>query len=118
VARYVDGFLLPVPKKNVAAYARIARKAGKIWIEHGALEYRECLGEDLHIKGLLPFPRAVKVKPSETVFFSWIVFRSRKHRDTVNAKVMRDPRLKMDAKTMPFDFKRMYCGGFEMLVDL
>lgn len=118
MARYVDGFLLPVPKKNVAAYGRIARKAGKVWIEHGALEYRECVGEDLRIKGMLPFPAAVKVKPGETVFFSWIVFKSRKHRDSVNAKVMKDPRLKMDMNSMPFDFKRMYYGGFDVLVDL
>lgn len=118
MARYVDGYVLPVPKKNVAAYARIARKAGKIWIEHGALEYRECVGEDLRVKGMLPFPSAVKAKPGETVFFSWIVYRSRKHRDSVNAKVMKDPRLHMDAQKMPFDFKRMFYGGFEVLVDL
>ncbi|MBX9632490.1 MAG: DUF1428 domain-containing protein [Burkholderiales bacterium] len=116
--RYVDGYLLPVPKKNIAAYARIARKAGKIWMEHGALEYRECVGEDLHLKGMLPFPGAVQAKPGETVFFSWIVYRSRKHRDSVNAKVMQDPRLKMDVNSMPFDFTRMFSGGFEMVVDL
>lgn len=116
--RYVDGYLLPVPKKNIAAYARIARKAGKIWMEHGALEYRECVGKDLHLKGMLPFPGAVKAKPGETVFFSWIVYRSRKHRDSVNAKVMQDPRLKMDVNSMPFDFTRMFSGGFEMVVDL
>lgn len=119
MARYIDGFLLPVPKKNVEAYRRISRKAGKVWIEHGALEYRECVGEDLHVKGTVPFPRTIKVKPGETVVFSWIVYKSRKHRDSVNAKVMKDPRLaSMDPKSMPFDMKRMAYGGFEVLVDL
>lgn len=115
---YVDGFLLPVPKKKVKDYARMARAGGRIWREHGALEFRECVGDDLAVKGTVPFPRAVRVKPGETVFFSWIVFRSRKHRDAVNKKVMADPRLAkmMAGKAMPFDVKRMYYGGFKVLV--
>ena len=118
--RYVDGYVLPLPKKNIPQYRRMARKAGKIWREHGALEYRECVGEDLNVKMLVPFPRNMKVKRGETVVFAWIVFRSRAHRDRVNAKVMKDPRLagSMDAKAMPFDMKRMVYGGFEVLVDL
>lgn len=118
--RYADGYVLPVPKKNLAAYRRIAAKAGKIWREHGALEYRECSGEDLAVKFGRPFPRQMKLKPGETVVFSWIVFKSRAHRDRVNAKVMADPRLAdlMDPKAMPFDAKRMMYGGFEVMVDL
>lgn len=117
--RYVDGFVLPIPRKNVAAYRRIAQKAGKIWHEHGALEYRECVGEDLKVKMGLPFPRLTKVKPGETVVFSWIVYKSRTHRDRVNAKVMKDPRMAkmMESGPMPFDVKRMAYGGFEVLVD-
>ena len=120
MARYVDGFVLPVPKKNIDAYRRMARKAGKIWREHGALEFRECVGDDLNIKGMKGFPGQIKAKPRETVFFSWIVYKSRKHRDRVNAKVMKDPRLAsmMDPKSMPFDAKRMLYGGFKVLVDL
>ncbi len=90
---YVDGYVLPVPKKNLQAYRRMAQKAGKIWREHGALEYRECAGDDLNIKWGVPFPRMIKLKPGETVVFAWIVFKSRAHRDRVNAKVMKDPRL-------------------------
>ena len=117
--KYVDGYVLPVPKKNIQAYRRIAQKAGRIWREHGALEYRECVGDDLNVKGLVPFPRRIKLKPGETVVFSWIVFKSRAHRDRVNAKVMKDPRLAdtMDPKSMPFDVKRMVYGGFKVLVD-
>lgn len=114
---YVDGFVIPVPKKNVQAYRRIALKAGKIWREHGALEFRECVGDDLAVKGMVPFSRRMKLKPGETVIFSWIVFKSRAHRDRVNAKVMKDPRLDMDPKSMPFDVKRMLYGGFKVLVD-
>ena len=119
MARYVDGFVLPVPKKNVAAYRRMARLAGKVWREHGALEFRECVGDDLRPKGALPFPRVVKAKPGETVFFSWITFKSRAHRDQVNAKVMKDPRLAnmMGPDQMPFDVKRMAYGGFEVAVE-
>jgi uncharacterized protein YbaA (DUF1428 family) len=115
---YVDGFVIPVPKKNVDAYRRMARKAGKIWIEHGALEVRECVGDDVPPGKVTSFPRAVKVKPNETVVFSWIVFRSRAHRDRVNAKVMKDPRLAdtMEPGAAPFDSKRMIYGGFNVIV--
>jgi uncharacterized protein YbaA (DUF1428 family) len=117
---YVDGYVLPVPKKNLKTYARIALKAGKIWREHGALEYRECAGDDLDVKCGAPFPKAMTLKPGETVVFSWIVFKSKAHRDSVNAKVMKDPRLNnmMDEKSMPFDITRMQYGGFKVIVDL
>ena len=115
--RYVDGYVLPVRKKDLPAYRRLALKAAKIWREHGALEVRECVGENLDVKHGLPFPRLTKVKRGETVVFSWIMFKSRAHRDKVNAKVMRDPRLTgMDMKKMPFDMKRMAYGGFTLLV--
>jgi len=119
MARYVDGFVLPVPKRNAAAYRRIARKAGKIWREHGALEYRECIAEDVKPGKQTSFPQSVKLRAGEVVWFSWIVYRSREHRDRVNAKVMKDPRLAntMDPKKMPFDPKRMIYGGFEVMVD-
>ena len=114
---YVDGYVLPIPKNKVSAYRRIARKAGKIWREHGALEYRECVGEDLNIKKVVPFPRSAKAKPGETVVFAWIVYKSRAHRDRVNAKVMKDPRLmSMDMKSMPVDMRRMVYGGFKVIV--
>lgn len=117
--RYIDGFVLPVPKKNLQVYRRIAQKAGKVWRKHGALEYREYVGEDLNTKMGISFPRMSKAKRNETVVFSWIVYKSRAHRDAVNAKVMKDPRLAkmMNAKAMPFDFKRMAYGGFKILVD-
>ena len=117
--RYVDGFVLPVPKKNLQAYARMAQKAGKIWREHGALEYRECAGDDLDVKFGVPFSRQIKLKPGETVVFAWIVYKSRAHRDNVNAKVMKDPRITnmSEAKVMPFNVKRMVYGGFKVLVD-
>jgi uncharacterized protein YbaA (DUF1428 family) len=120
MAHYVDGFVVPLPKRNLDAYRRMARKAGKVWREHGALEYRECVADDVARGKLTSFPRSVNRKPNETVVFSWIVFRSRAHRDRVNAKVMKDPRLAdmMDAKDMPFDGKRMIYGGFEVIVDL
>ena len=116
---YVDGFLLPVPKKKVNAYRTMARKAGKVWREHGAVEFRECIGVDLKQKWSSTFPKLLKTKPSETVFFSWIVYKSRKDRDRVTKKVMKDPRLAkmMDSKSMPFDMKRMAMGGFKILVD-
>ncbi len=118
MARYVDGFVIPMPRKKVAAYRRIARKAGEVWMEHGALEYRECIVEDPRAKGALPFPRLVKAKPGETVAFSWIVYKSRAHRDKVNAKVMKDPRIaKMMTDPMLFDMKRMTYGGFDVVVD-
>jgi uncharacterized protein YbaA (DUF1428 family) len=118
MAGYVDGFVVPVPKDKVDAYRQMARKAGKIWREHGALEFRECVGQDLDVAFGLPFPRGIKLKRGETVMFSWIRYRSRAHRDRVNAKVMKDPRLaSMDPDAMPFDAKRMLWGGFEVLVE-
>jgi uncharacterized protein YbaA (DUF1428 family) len=119
MAKYVDGFILPIAKKNIAAYLKMAQKAAKVWREHGALEYRECIGEDMDVKFGVPFPRGAKAKPGETIVFAWIVYKSRAHRDRVNAKVMKDPRLSegMDGKKMPFDIKRMFYGGFEVIVD-
>lgn len=117
---YVDGFVLAVPKKNLQTYRRMSTKAGKVWKDHGALEYRECVGDDLDTKFGLPFPRLAKLKRGEAVVFSWILYKSRAHRDRVNAKVMKDPRLAkmMNPKAMPFDMKRMTYGGFTTLVDL
>jgi uncharacterized protein YbaA (DUF1428 family) len=117
---YVDGFVVPVPKRKLEAYRRMARKAGKIWREHGALDYKECVADDVKPGKHTSFPQSVKLKPGETVMFSWIVYKSRAHRDRVNAKVMKDRRLKpmMDPKAMPFDGKRMFWGGFKVLVDL
>ena len=115
---YVDGFVLPVPLKNVAAYRRLARKAGKIWMEHGALAYTECVADDVPVGKLTSFPQAVKLEPDEVVVFSWIVHASRRERDRVNKKVMTDPRLAMDPKTMPFDARRMFWGGFKPMVEL
>ena len=118
--KYVDGFVLPVPKKKLKAYARLASMASKIWKEHGALEYRECVGDDLEVKFGIGFPKTIKLKPGETVVFAWIVYKSRAHRDRVNAKVMKDPRLTemcMKDAEMPFDVKRMNYGGFKVLVD-
>jgi uncharacterized protein YbaA (DUF1428 family) len=118
--RYVDGFVLPVPKKKLPAYVSMSKKAGKVWLEYGALEYRECAGDDLKTKMGMPFPKLLKLKPGETAVFSWIVYKSRAQRDAVNKKVMKDPRITamMDPKDMPFDVKRMVYGGFEVLVDL
>ena len=117
---YVDGYILPVPKSNLEKYREIATKAGKIWREHGALEYRECVADDVKSGEVTSFPQAVKLKDDETVIFSYIVFESRQHRDEVNAKVMADPRLNemMDPKAMPFDGKRMFWGGFTPIVEL
>lgn len=116
---YVDGFLVPVPKKNLAAYRRLARKAGKLWREHGALAYMECVADDLPPGKVTSFPRSVKLKPDETVVFAWIVYASRAERNRINKKVMADPRLMaMDPKSMPFDSKRMMWGGFKGLVEL
>jgi uncharacterized protein YbaA (DUF1428 family) len=115
---YVDGFIVAVPKKKLAAYVRLAKKAGKIWREYGALDYREWVAEDVKVGKLTSFPRSVKLKPDETVVFSWITYKSRAQRDKINAKVMADPRLKSmaDPKSMPFDTKRMIYGGFASLV--
>jgi uncharacterized protein YbaA (DUF1428 family) len=117
---YVDGFVVPVPKKNRKAYVRMARKAGKVWREHGALDYVECMADDVKPGKYTSFPQSVKLKKNEVVWFSWIVYKNRKHRDHVLAKVMKDKRLKpmMDPKSMPFDGKRMFWGGFKVLVDL
>jgi uncharacterized protein YbaA (DUF1428 family) len=117
---YVDGFLVPVPKKKLAAYRSMAAKAGKIWREHGALEFRECIADDVTWGKRTSFPRSVKQKNGETVFFSYIVYKSRADRDRINAKVMKDKRLAkmMDPKAMPFDGKRMIWGGFKTVIDL
>lgn len=117
---YVDGFLLPVPVKKVPAYLRLARLAGKVWLEHGALDYHECQADDVGSPMGAIFRDAVKLKRGETVFFSYITYKSRAHRDRVNAKVMKDPRLAamMDGGAMPFDTKRMAFGGFKAVVDL
>lgn len=117
--KYVDGFVIPILKKNLAAYARIAKKASKVWIEHGALDYRECIGDDMNVKFGIPFPKLARVKKGETVVFAWIVYKSRAHRDKVNAKVMSDPRLQemCEPKDMPFDCKRMSYAGFKTLVE-
>jgi uncharacterized protein YbaA (DUF1428 family) len=120
MTRYVDGFVVPVPEANAAADRRMARKAGKVWIEHGALEYVECVADDVKPGKRTSFPQSVKLRPDEVVWFSWIVYKSRRHRDRVNAKVMKDPRLAhmMDPKAMPFDAKRMFWGGFKAAVRL
>jgi uncharacterized protein YbaA (DUF1428 family) len=117
--RYVDGYVLPVPKKNVTAYRRMAQKAGKVWRDHGALEFIECVADDVKPGKHTSFPQSVKLKPGEMVVFSWIVFKSRAHRDRVNAKVMKDPRMTsiMNPKALPFDGKRMIFGGFKVLVE-
>ena len=117
--KYIDGFLVPVPKKNLAAYRAISKKAGKIWREHGALEYWECAGDDLAVKGMGSFPKTIKTKPSETVVFAWIGYKSRAHRDQVNKKCMADPRLLAMCKpeNSPFDVKRMLYGGFSVIVE-
>ena len=119
MAGYVDGYVLPIPKKHLKAYRRMATLAGKIWREHGALDYKECSGDDLNIKMGRSFSRQMKTKPGETVVFAYVLFKSRRHRDRVNAKVMKDPRLAGmgDMKSLPFDPKRMVYGGFTVLVD-
>lgn len=117
--KYVDGYVTPVPRNKLEDYRRLAELAGKIWREHGALEFVECVAEDVKPGKVTSFPQSVHLKPDETVMFSWIVFASRAHRDEVNAKVMQDPRLKdtMDPKAMPFDGQRMFWGGFNVLVE-
>ena len=115
---YVDGFVVPVPRKNLPAYRRMAKLAGKVWKEYGALDYKEWISDDVKVGKVTSFPRSVKLKPGETVVFAWIVYKSRAHRDRVNAKVMKDPRLAdmMDLKSIPFDGKRLIYGGFKILV--
>jgi uncharacterized protein YbaA (DUF1428 family) len=117
---YVDGFVTPVPKKNVAKYRRVSRAFGKVWREHGAVAFRECIADDVSWGKRTSFPRAVKQKPGETVFFSYIVYKSRADRDRVTAKAMKDKRVAgmMNPKAMPFDAKRMFWGGFKVMVDL
>ena len=116
---YVNGFVLPVPKANVEAYRRIAEDAGKVWREYGALEYVECVADDVKAGEITSFPQSVKLEPEETVVFAWIVYESREHRDRVNQQVMKDPRMAdMDPKSLPFDGKRMFWGGFEVLVEV
>jgi uncharacterized protein YbaA (DUF1428 family) len=116
---YVDGFVVPVPRKNLLAYRRMAKKAGVVWRDHGALDYREWVADDVKPGKLTSFPQSVKLKNGETVVFAWIVYKSRADRDRINAKVMKDPRLAsmMDPKAMPFDGKRMFWGGFKLLVN-
>lgn len=116
---YVDGFLVPVPRNNLAAYRRLARKAGAIWKEYGALAYVECVGDDVPPGKVTSFPMSVKLKPDEVVAFSWIVYASRAQRDRINKKVMADPRMaSMDPKSLPFDGRRMIWGGFKPIVEL
>ena len=116
---YFDGFVVPVPKKKLAAYRSMARTASKVWREHGALEYVECLADDVKPGKVTSFPQSVKLKPGETVVFSYVVYKSRAQRDRVMKKVMKDPRLAkmMDPKTMPFDAKRMFWGGFKGMIE-
>jgi len=118
--RYVDGFVVPVPKKNIAAYRRMAKRAGKVWRDHGALEYVECMADDVKPGKWTSFPQSVKLKKGETVWFSFVVYKSRQHRDRVNAKAMKDKRLAawMNPKNLPFDARRMIFGGFKPLVTL
>lgn len=119
MARYVDGFVLTVPRKNLAAYKKLAAKAGKVWMEYGALQYVECVGKDMRAKGVLPFPKLTKKKPNEVVVFSWIVYNSKAEQKEIIKKVMADKRFAdMDPSNMPFDMKKMAYGGFEPLVDL
>ena len=115
---YVDGFVVPVPKEKIEDYKAMARKAGEVWKEYGALAFVECIGDDVPYGELTSFPRAVQAKDDEIVVFSWIVYESREQRDAVNAKVMADPRLKADMSEMPFDGKRMIYGGFKAFLEL
>ena len=117
---YTDGFVVPVPKRKLKAYLKMARQAAKIWHEYGAVDYKECVGDDLKSSFGMPFPKGIRLKSGETVVFSWIVYKSKAQRDAINKKVMSDPRLKdlMDPKAMPFDAKRMFYGGFKTLVEL
>jgi uncharacterized protein YbaA (DUF1428 family) len=119
MGNYVDGYVVPVPKQKLEDYRRLAEEAGKVWREHGALEYIECIADDVKPGEVTSFPQSVQLEPDETVVLSWIVFQSRAHRDEVNARVMQDPRIAgMDRSTMPYDGKRMFWGGFEKFVEL
>ena len=124
MALYVDGYVIPIPKKKLSAYKRMATVASKVWRKHGALEYRECIGDDLKIKGVVSFLKSSKSKPGEIPIFAWVVYKSRAHRDAVNAKVMKDPKMlammtamKKDPKKVPFDMRRMAYSGFKVLID-
>jgi uncharacterized protein YbaA (DUF1428 family) len=114
---YVDGFVVPVPKKNVKAYRAMSRKAGKVWMEYGALSYVETIADDVKVGKLTSFPRSVQMKPSETVVFSWITYKSRRERDRINKAVMADPRINLMGKDNPFDGKRMIYGGFKSILE-
>jgi uncharacterized protein YbaA (DUF1428 family) len=115
---YVDGYVLAVPRKNVKAYARMAKMGAEMWMRHGALDFKECIGDDLETKMGTPFTKMMKLKPDETVVFSWIVFKSKAHRDRVNAKVMKEMEKMGDMPEMPFDMKRMVYGGFKAIVEV
>jgi len=115
---YVDGFIVAVPKKNMAQYRKMARRAGEVWREHGATSYVECVADDVQMGKLTSFPRSVKQKPDETVIFSWVTYKSRAERNRILKKVMADPRLQMDNKNMPFDGKRMIYGGFKVFLSI
>lgn len=117
MSKYVDGFVLPVKKKRMEEYKKLAKKASKIFLENGALEYKECVGDDMNVQWALPFPKMAKAKKDETVVFSWVVYKSRAHRDRVNKKMMNDPRMKDMPKDMPFDMKHMAYGGFKTIID-
>jgi uncharacterized protein YbaA (DUF1428 family) len=118
MGRYVDGFVIPLRKDRVEDYRRVAEQASKVWKDHGALDYWECVGDDLHVEGMVPFPQIIQAGPDETVVFAWVVFESREHRDKANEKIMNDPRLNemMDPANPVFDYKRMAFGGFNVLV--
>ncbi len=120
MSKYVDGFVVPVPKKNMTEYKKMARLASKVWRDHGAIDYVEAVAEDVPYGKTTSFPRSVKLKKGETVIFSWVTYKSRKHRDQVMKKVMKDPRLESwaDSKDMPFDGKRMIWGGFQKFIDI
>lgn len=122
MSKYIDGFVLPLPKDKIEAYRKISEKAGEIWKEHGALEYIECVGDDLDIKDMLTFPKLADAGPGDTVVFAWIVYESREHRDAVNAKVMEDPRMQdpeiCDPAKQAFDCRRMAYGGFKTIVEI
>ena len=115
---YVDGFVVAVPEKNLAEYKKMARKAGKVWMEHGALSYTECVGDDVPVGKVTSFTKAVNLKRGETVVFSWITYKTKRDRDAVNKKVMADPRVQMDMKNTPFDASRMIYGGFKPVIEL
>jgi uncharacterized protein YbaA (DUF1428 family) len=116
MAQYVDGFVIPILKKNVRAYKKMAELGCKMWMKYGALDYYECVGDDLNVKWGLPFPKMCKLKKNETAIFAYIVYKSKAHRNKVNAAVMKDPAMKMDGMKMPFSMKRFAMGGFKVIV--